>query len=88
MTRVEVEQFRDRMDEYLQHVALGDPVILVRDGVAIAELHGPAPRALPLAQRPIGLARGLGTIPPTFFDPLPDDLAALFGGEEPPAETP
>jgi antitoxin (DNA-binding transcriptional repressor) of toxin-antitoxin stability system len=82
MTQVEVQYFREQMEEYLQRVAAGDTVILVRDGVPVAEVHRTAALAQPQAPRPVGLARGMGTIPPAFFEPLPDDLAALFNGEE------
>lgn len=88
MTAVEIEQFRERMEEYLQRVAAGDTVVLLREGVPVAELHRPVTLPLPMAQRPIGLAQGMGTIPPTFFDPLPNDLLALFSGEEPSRQAP
>ena len=71
------------MEEYLQRIAAGDIVILIHNGVAVAEIHRTAALGQPPAPRPVGLARGKGTIPPTFFEPLPADLAALFSGEEP-----
>lgn len=87
MTEVEVDQFRERMEEYLQRVATGDSVILVREGVPVAELHRTPSQERALCRRPVGLARGMGTIPPTFFEPLPSDLASLFGGEDLPPGT-
>jgi antitoxin (DNA-binding transcriptional repressor) of toxin-antitoxin stability system len=88
MTQVEVHFFREQMEEYLQRVAAGDTVILVRDGVPVAEVHRTATQSQPPVPRPVGLARGMGTIPPTFFEPLPNDLTALFSGEELPTATP
>jgi antitoxin (DNA-binding transcriptional repressor) of toxin-antitoxin stability system len=87
MTQVDIRYFRDQIENYLQRIAAGDTVILLRDGVPVAEIHRTAV-AQPPVPRPVGLARGMGTIPPTFFEPLPDDLTALFSGEGPPAGTP
>jgi len=38
-------------------------------------------QVLPIKQRPIGLAKGLVEIPPSFFDPLPGDMLDAFEGK-------
>jgi antitoxin (DNA-binding transcriptional repressor) of toxin-antitoxin stability system len=88
MTQVEVRDFREQVEEYLRRIAAGDTVLLVRDGVPVAELRGTAAPAEAPMPRPVGLARGMGTIPPSFFEPLPDDLVALFSGDVPRSRTP
>jgi antitoxin (DNA-binding transcriptional repressor) of toxin-antitoxin stability system len=88
MTQVEVRDFPEQIEEYLRRVAEGDTVQLLRDGVPVAELHRTAAPAEATTPRPVGLARGLGTVPPSFFEPLPDDLVALFSGEAPPSRAP
>ncbi len=35
----------------------------------------------PQKHRPIGLAKGQFTVPPSFFEPLPDEILAAFNGE-------
>jgi hypothetical protein len=37
-------------------------------------------QTLPVKQRSIGLAKGLMEIPPSFFEPLPDDVLDAFEG--------
>jgi hypothetical protein len=39
-------------------------------------------QALPIKQRPIGLAKGLAQIPASFFEPLPDDILDAFEGKQ------
>jgi hypothetical protein len=35
----------------------------------------------PVTRRPIGLAKGTFQVPPTFFEPLPDEILDAFEGE-------
>jgi antitoxin (DNA-binding transcriptional repressor) of toxin-antitoxin stability system len=52
-------------------------VLICRRNVPAAELRPvPKPRR---TRRPIGLAPGFG-VPPSFFEPLPEDLVAAFEG--------
>ena len=46
----------------------------------------PRSRATPTVtnqKRILGFAKGMGSVPNSFFDPLPKDLEALYNGEEP-----
>jgi antitoxin (DNA-binding transcriptional repressor) of toxin-antitoxin stability system len=55
-----------------------DRVVLCRRNKPVAEI-----RLLPPGQsepRPVGLGKGLATIPPSFFEPLPEELLAAFEG--------
>jgi hypothetical protein len=35
----------------------------------------------PVTRRPIGLAKGTFQVPPSFFEPLPDEILDAFEGE-------
>lgn len=35
----------------------------------------------PITRRPIGLAKGTFQVPPSFFEPLPDEILDAFEGE-------
>jgi len=52
---------------------------LARRNVPVAELR-PLSR-MPKKPRPIGLARGELTVPPSFFEPLPAELEGAFRGD-------
>ena len=58
----------------------GETIILCERNVPIAEIR---PIKQPLrAKRPIGLYKGKFTVPPSFFEPLPDWLLDAFEGKE------
>ena len=81
MTSIEIEEVKTELlrrveqhggEEIIQHCRRGLPIGLIRFMGAVAPL---------LAEpRPIGLAAGTFTVPPKFFEPLPDDLVKLFSG--------
>ncbi|MDH3602579.1 MAG: type II toxin-antitoxin system Phd/YefM family antitoxin [Candidatus Tectomicrobia bacterium] len=68
------------MSRYLQRLAMGETILLCKRNKPIAEIRPlPPGRATP---RPIGLAKGQFTVPPTFFDPLDEADLAAFEGDE------
>jgi antitoxin (DNA-binding transcriptional repressor) of toxin-antitoxin stability system len=79
MIQIDLHQAQAELPRYLEQVAQGETIVICKDDQPIAELRPvAAPRTTP---RPLGLAKGLGEIHPSFFEPLPDDLLALFNGE-------
>lgn len=70
----------------LARVREGETVLLADGDRVVAQL-APPPRARALRPRPVfGALRGAGTLPDTFFDPLPEDeLRAWEGGPTNPA---
>lgn len=77
---VDIQQFQEALASYLDQVAGGETIVLCKDNVPIAEIRPlPAPRKTP---RPLGLAKGMVEIPPSFFEPLPPDILAAFEGQE------
>lgn len=79
MIRINVHEAKTHLSRYLAKVAKGETILLCNRNVPIAEIRPlPAPRT---KKRPIGLAKGEFSVPPEFFEPLPEDLAAAFAGE-------
>lgn len=78
MIKVNVHEAKTHLSQYLARVAAGETVVLCNRNVPVAELRPVAARRTD--RRPIGLARGTLTVPPTFFEPLPEaDLDAWTG---------
>lgn len=78
MIRIELERVASDLVRQLETTP-DATILVVRDGTPIAEIRPLPPRLA--APRPLGLGRGRGEVPPSFFDPLPDDLSGAFGGE-------
>jgi prevent-host-death family protein len=79
MFRVNIHEAKANLSKYLDAVAAGETVIICNRNQPVAELR-PLPRA-PERPRPIGLAKRAFSVPPSFFEPLPDELVAAFRGE-------
>jgi len=75
MVKVNIFEAKARLSEYLDQVAQGERVVICRRNHPVAELVPiAATRAEP---RPIGGVASF-TVPPSFFEPLPDDLVESF----------
>lgn len=77
MNRVNIADARAHLSRYLARVEAGETITLCRRNVPIAEIR--PIHATPGEQRPIGVDRGM-TVPDSFFEPLPEELARPFGG--------
>ncbi len=78
MIRLNIHEAKTHLSKYLAKLREGDRIVLCKRNEPIAEI-----RRLPRQSgkpRPIGLAKGQITIPPSFFEPLPDDIQAAFEG--------
>jgi antitoxin (DNA-binding transcriptional repressor) of toxin-antitoxin stability system len=76
MIDVNVHEIKARLSEYLARVEGGEVVRICRRNVPVAELRAlPGP---PREGRAPGLARGRFEVPPSFFQPLPDELLNAF----------
>ena len=77
MKKVNIYEAKTHLSSLLDRVAEGETVIICRRNVPTAELRPlPRPRR---TRRPIGLARGF-QVPPSFFEPLPEEIADAFEG--------
>lgn len=82
MIRVNVHEAKTHLSAHLDRIERGevDAVIICRRNVPIAEL-----RALPKRRsepRPILTPHATFTVPPSFFEPLPEELVRAFEGIE------
>ena len=77
MIRLNIAEVKTHLSKYLELVEQGETVIVCRRNVAIAEIR-PLPRLLE-EPRPIGIDRGM-VVPPSFFEPLPDEIVEAFEG--------
>lgn len=78
MFSVNIHEAKTHLSRHLERVESGETIVLCRRNVPIAEIRPiRRPRSKP---RPIGLAKGTFQIPESFFDPLPEDDIAAFGG--------
>lgn len=80
MIRINIHEAKTHLSHYLAKLKDGeDKIVVCNRNQPIAEIHPlPAP---PSRKRPLGLAKGLITIPKEFFDPLPADLLESFSGK-------
>lgn len=79
MIRVNVREVKTHLSRYLKQLGPGEKIVICRRNVPIAEIH-PLPQAS-REPRPIGLGKGSFEIPPSFFDPLPEDILRAFEGD-------
>jgi prevent-host-death family protein len=81
MVMVNIHEAKAHLSEYLARVEAGETLVICRRNKPVAELK--PINSEPKRPRPIGLAAGAGHVPPEFFDPLDDELLALFEGKGP-----
>lgn len=83
MIMVNVHEAKAKLSEFLDAVAAGERVVICNRNRPVAELR--AVEQTRTEPRPIGGTKGI-VIPPSFFEPLPEDLLRAFNGE--PMESP
>jgi prevent-host-death family protein len=78
--RINITEAKNHLSKYLRRVKKGETIIVCERNVPIAEICPikPANRQL----WPIGLDKGRFTVPPSFFEPLPDWLLDAFEGKK------
>ena len=75
MIKVNVFEAKAKLSEYLDQLSRGERVVICRRNRPVAELVPiAAARSEP---RPVGGAKSF-TVPPSFFEPLPDDVIDTF----------
>jgi prevent-host-death family protein len=80
MKKINIHDAKTHLSQYLEEVEHGETVVVCRRNQPVAEIR-------PLAAhrhkpRPLGLAKGKFAVPASFFEELPVETVALFGGEE------
>ena len=77
MKKVNVNEAKTHLSALIDRVSDGESIVICRRNVPAAEL-----RAVPKqrrTRRPIGLVKHF-SVPPSFFEPLPDEILDGFGG--------
>ena len=76
MIVINIHEAKAKLSEYLDKVAAGEQVVICKRNRPVAELRAvEQKRSEP---RPLGLGKGTFTIPPSFFEPMPDDWLDEF----------
>jgi prevent-host-death family protein len=78
MIKVNIHEAKANLSKYMQAAERGERVVLCRRNVPVVELTLVTKQA---AKRRVGTAKGMGHVPPEFFDPLPEELLELYEGE-------
>jgi len=78
MIKLNVHEAKTHLSKYLANLKAGERILLCKRNQPIAEITA-LPEPLTRA-RPIGLAKGRFSVPPSFFEPLPDALLEAFEG--------
>lgn len=78
MIKLNVHEAKTHLSKYLAKLKVGERILLCKRNQPIAEITA-LPEPLDRA-RPIGLAKGRFSVPPSFFEPLPDALMDAFEG--------
>ena len=74
--KVNIFEAKARLSELVDAVQAGTPVTICRRNRPVAQLVSVT--AARTAERPVGGARGAVSVPPAFFDPLPESVIETF----------
>src|SRR3954466_1517046 len=75
MLVINIHEAKAKLSEYLDKVAAGERVLICKRNQPVAELRAVEQKRT--EPRPLGGAKGI-VIPPSFFDPMPDDFLDAF----------
>lgn len=76
MIKINIFEAKAKLSEYLDRLEQGERIVICKRNRPIAELR-PIEAVLETL-RPIGGAKGHFIVPPSFFEPLPEDLLDSF----------
>ena len=76
MKVVNINEAKAKLSEYLDAVAQGERVVICKRNHPVAELL--AVEQTRTQPRPMGLAKGTVSMPPSFFEPMPDAFLDAF----------
>ena len=70
---------KTHLSRYVSRLVDGETVLICNRNQPVAELR---PIARKMSKPRIGVAKGEFSVPPEFFEPLPDAILKAFGGEQ------
>jgi prevent-host-death family protein len=81
MKKLNIHEAKTHLSRYLEEVEHGETILICKRNRPIAEIKPLATRSE--KPRPVGLAKGIFTVPDSFFEELPEETLALFlSGEQ------
>ncbi len=78
MTMVNIHEAKAHLSEYLARAEAGETVVIARRNKPVARLVPVNPETIGKKRRPIGLAKGLIEIHPSFFEPMTEEEVAQW----------
>ena len=78
MIKLNIYEAKTHLSKYLGHLERGETILLCKRNVPIAEIRR-IPRP-PARKRPVGFMKGEFTVPPSFFEPLGEEVLRAFEG--------
>jgi antitoxin (DNA-binding transcriptional repressor) of toxin-antitoxin stability system len=78
MIKINIYEAKTHLSKYLGNLERGEVILLCKRNVPIAEIR-PIPRPS-TRKRPVGFMKGEFTVPPSFFEPLPEEVLRSFDG--------
>ena len=79
MLLVNIHDAKTHLSEYLNRLETEQEIVLCKRNVPVAVIR---PVAKPAGRRVIGLEKGRLQVPDSFNDPLPEEMEALYSGEQ------
>ena len=77
MSKVNIRELKAHLSAFIERVEAGETILVAKRNEPVAELR-------PIARRTSAQVLGQPVkgvhVPDAFFDPLPDDIIAAFGG--------
>lgn len=79
MIRLNIHEVKTHLSRYLADLSQGNVILICKHNVPIAEIRPlPAKRK---TKRPLGVVKSHFTVPPEFFEPLPEEMLDAFEGK-------
>ena len=79
MKRVNMHDAKTHLSRYVSQLEGGEPLLLCNRNRPVAEVRLVARKA---GKPRIGVAKGEFVVPDTFFEPLPEAIRKVFGGDK------
>ncbi len=80
MIKLNIHEAKTHLSKHLAKLKAGEQIVLCKRNQPVAKITAlPEPSTRP---RPIGLAKGIFTVPRSFFEPLPNELLDAFEGRK------
>lgn len=80
MIKLNIHEAKTHLSKYLAKLKAGEQILLCKRNQPVAQITAFSEASK--HPRPIGLAKGVFTVPRSFFEALPDELLDIFEGRQ------